>query len=75
MAASEALDLFLQGLETQRTDLEQAYVSAMAEALTYREMFLWAMEQFAAEQLRRERAEERLRQLASLKPWHDEEIP
>jgi hypothetical protein len=51
--------------------LEADYVRSLSEAATYRQLFLIALEDLAAERQRAERLNERLQQIAGSRPWHE----
>ena len=70
---AEVRRLFIDALSVDRADIEAKYLAAMAEALTYREMFLWIMDTLLEERKRFDRAQERLRQVMGVQPWHEEE--
>lgn len=69
----EILGLLLDSLHAEIAEKDQQYIEAMREALAYREMFLWTMDELFTEQAKRIRAEERLKQVMGVKSWHPEE--
>ena len=46
---------------------------ALSEAVTYRELFLAALAELVAERKRSTRANQRLRQVMGVEPWHETE--
>lgn len=67
------LELVISGLAQDCAGLEADHVDAIAEAATYRQLLLTALELFAAEKRRADSATQRLRQVMGREAWHAEE--
>lgn len=68
------LELVCSGLAQDCAGLEADHHDALAEAATYRQMLILALEGWQAETVRADEAEHRLRQIMGREPWHQEEV-
>ena len=67
------LELVVSGLAQDCAGLEADHLDAVAEAATYRQLLLIALEGWTAEKQRADSATQRLRQVMGREPWHREE--
>lgn len=69
------LELVIQDLALDCADLDLERIEAVAEAATYRQLLLIALEGWETEKCRADASTQRLRQLMGREPWHREEVP
>lgn len=67
------IELVVSGLAQDNAGLEADHHDAVAEAATYRQLLLMALEGWEAEKRRADGATQRLRQVMGREAWHREE--
>jgi hypothetical protein len=67
------VDLALEDSALDYQTIHDEWISAVAEAVTYRQMLTVALALLSERQIRCDRQEQRLRQILGSEPWHQEQ--